>query len=386
MASPPSRRPLKHRSSVRPSSAQALPDPSPTLFVHIIEVEYELKADFVDAATRRAAAQDLVDADEEDDEAPEIAPLAPFPMPDGFVSAAADAEATEATEAPAEEGGATATAPAPAAGGKRETHRYVVAFWVGHEQHVFGSPTDSSFGSLPTEALWSAFRAARSVDEAKALLLEHAPQEFFARGTELLKNKSLQLALERPTSLHVVRSLDSFLLTPLQMMDTFSVLLCGDANVGKTAFARAHAKRPFVIKTLDQLQNVPGDCDLLIFDDMRFDAQGLDLTPEQMLVLLDVRERGAIKCRHYDGSVPCIPRIFTTNLNPTALRPTSPFPMGDNDEQQHALNRRYYPTPYFRIPLYKQPPSGGPSEADLIIAKRAELLAAMAAEYDALLA
>ena len=55
---------------------------------------------------------------------------------------------------------------------------------------------------------------------------------------------------------------------------------------------------------------------LLIFDDMRFDKEGLDLSPEQMICLLDAKEQVAIKCRHYDGIVPCIPRIFTTNLNP----------------------------------------------------------------------
>ena len=363
---------------------------------------YELKADFVDAATRRAAAQDLASVpeadDEEDEEEFELEPLMPFPMPEGLTDAAETEGAAAEAEGAAADGTEGAAGALPAADGatptegaagalpgsttgKRQTHRYVVAFWVGHEQHVFRSTVDSSFGSLPTEALWTAFRAAPSVEEAKAILLEHAPHEFFGRGTELLKNKSLQLALQRPDSLHEARSLDSYLLKPFKMMDVFAVLLCGAANIGKTAFARAHAKRAFMIKTLDQLQNVPGDCDLLIFDDMRFDADGLDLTPEQMLVLLDVRERGAIKCRHYDGFVPCIPRIFTTNLDPTALRPLSPFPMGANDEQQRALNRRYYPTPYYRTALYKKPPDGGPSEAQLIVAQRETLLAEMAEEY-----
>lgn len=48
----------------------------------------------------------------------------------------------------------------------------------------------------------------------------------------------------------------------------------------------------------------------------RFDAEGLDVSPEEMICLLDVKREGSIKCRHYDGRIPCIPRIFITNLDP----------------------------------------------------------------------
>ena len=48
---------------------------------------------------------------------------------------------------------------------------------------------------------------------------------------------------------------------------------------------------------------------------MRFDEKGLGLTPEEMIALLDVKRETAIKCRHYDGVIPCLPRIFTTNLD-----------------------------------------------------------------------
>ena len=37
------------------------------------------------------------------------------------------------------------------------------------------------------------------------------------------------------------------------------------------------------MKTLDQLRDIPGDCDLLIFDDMRFDSKGLDMTPSDFV-------------------------------------------------------------------------------------------------------
>ena len=99
-----------------------------------------------------------------------------------------------------------------------------------------------------------------------------------------------------------------------------------------------------------RLKDIPGECDLLIFDDMRFDSKGLDLTPEQMICLLDAKRVGSIKCRHYDGLVPCIPRIFTTNLD-IALGETI-FPLGDTAEQIRAMRRRMRLLPFLNFQLF----------------------------------
>ena len=63
-----------------------------------------------------------------------------------------------------------------------------------------------------------------------------------------------------------------------QLADGF---LSGAAGIGKTCFAEAHGTRPYVVRTLDQLKDVPGDCDLLVFDDMRFGPGGLELAAEE---------------------------------------------------------------------------------------------------------
>ena len=229
------------------------------------------------------------------------------------------------------------------AGEQRQVaHHYVVAYWPGHSQHVF-SGTSDTYGSAPLSALWPAFRAATSVAAAGNLLLQHAPEEFFRNGGTLLKNKAAQLQLQLPKRTEQTYALSDFTVRPLRL-DGKAVVLSGNAGIGKTCFAEAHAKHAKVLKTLDDLRSIPGECDLLIFDDMRFDSEGLDLTPEMMITLLDVKRMGSIKCRHYDGVIPCLPRIFTTNRDPH--NGESIFPKGSTEQQERAIRRR------FRAPLF----------------------------------
>ena len=72
---------------------------------------------------------------------------------------------------------------------------------------------------------------------------------------------------------------------------------------------------------------------------MRFDEKGLGLTPEEMIALLDVKRETAIKCRHYDGVIPCLPRIFTTNLDCSGQQ--HPFVRGASRAQERAIARRF---------------------------------------------
>ena len=67
---------------------------------------------------------------------------------------------------------------------------------------------------------------------------------------------------------------------------------------------------------------------------MNFGRGGLDLSPEETIALLDTRRQTAIKCRHHDVVIPCLPRIFTTSIQ-------HPFPLGESEAQQQAINRRY---------------------------------------------
>ena len=134
-------------------------------------------------------------------------------------------------------------------------------------------------------------------------------------------------------------TLDDFTKGKLPNFGVQSILLPGDAGIGKTCLAMAHGRRPYVMKTVDQLKDVPADCDVLVFDDMRFDKQGLDITPEEMIALLDCKMQTAIKCRHYDGIIPCLPRIFTTNLDCKGAQ--HPFPPGASRAQCDAIARRH---------------------------------------------
>lgn len=106
------------------------------------------------------------------------------------------------------------------------------------------------------------------------------------------------------------------------------------------------------MKTLDQAKDIPPDCDGLVVDDMRFDSTGLGLTPEEMIALLDTMVQTAIKCRHYDGVIPCLPRIFTTNLD--CFGQQHPFPNGASRAQQDAIDRRYIQMPWHGAWLFKE--------------------------------
>ena len=187
------------------------------------------------------------------------------------------------------------------------------------------------------------------VNETRELLMSRAPADFYRYGDQILRNKALALGCLRRLSLVPRRELDQFIASPLPLVRG-CVLLSGASGIGKTCFAEAHGQHPFVIHTLDQCKDIPLECDLLVFDDMRFDVGGLDLKPEEMLSLLTADRETSIKCRHFDGRIPAIPHIFTTNLDPDGG--PKAFPSGANAEQQKALDRRVFKTQYLRTRLY----------------------------------
>ena len=230
-------------------------------------------------------------------------------------------------------------------------HMYVIAYFPGHE-HFRPTQSFESLGTLEDQLvlLWPAINACTSVAATRDLLLQRAPAEFYRHGEQILRNKAQALLAQRPVSLEPKRKLDDFMVQPLPLQRG-CVLLSGAAGIGKTCFAEAHGAHPYLIRTLDQLKDIPPECDLLVFDDMRFDERGLDLKPEEMLSLLTANRATSIKCRHFDGCIPAIPRIFTTNLDPAGGREQA-FPLGANPEQNRALNRRVFKTRYFRTSLY----------------------------------
>ena len=232
-----------------------------------------------------------------------------------------------------------------------DTHMYVIAYFPAHKQFVPIQGGASSLGTLEDEsgALWAGITACTSIAETRDLLMTRAPADFYRYGDHILRNKALALGKLRAVSRVPRRELPDFTISPLPLVRG-CVLLSGASGIGKTCFAEAHGQHPFVIHTLDQCKDIPIECDLLVFDDMRFDSAGLDLKPEDMLSLLTADRETSIKCRHFDGLIPAIPRIFTTNLEPDGG--PKAFPSGANSEQQKALDRRVFKTPYLRKRLF----------------------------------
>ena len=154
-------------------------------------------------------------------------------------------------------------------------------------------------------------------------------------------------AITEPPSASQPRPLALLTLTlrPPPSLSQKSILLSGDAGIGKTCYAEAHSGKScaFIIKTLDMLKDIPGDCNLLIFDDMRFDKGSCQVDPETMIHLLTRDRLVHIKCRNVDGFIPPIARIFLSNL-----KKGTPFPESPEAEQNYAIDRRHRKEPYVK--------------------------------------
>lgn len=109
-----------------------------------------------------------------------------------------------------------------------------------------------------------------------------------------------------------------------------ATVLCGPTGVGKTQFALAHFKHPLLVRHLDDLGNLTGEHDGLVFDDLDFSH----LHFSACLNLVDMDERCSVHIRYTVASIPRgFRRIFTTNK-------VELFSIQATPEQLAALNRR----------------------------------------------
>ena len=150
-------------------------------------------------------------------------------------------------------------------------------------------------------------------------------------------------------------------LIPPTILQSTSVLLPGAAGIGKTCYAAAHFKNPYTISTLDMLrpEHVPPETDGLVFDDMNFGPEGLGLTAEEMIALLDCQVSKNIKCRHYDGCIPLLPRIFLTNLDCSTRQ--HPFTFGASQAQTDAVCRRHCELAWREHWMFEEPKRDSPA-------------------------
>lgn len=127
--------------------------------------------------------------------------------------------------------------------------------------------------------------------------------------------------------------------TPLispEIYTKLSVVLTGISNAGKTAYAVAHFKNPYVVSHIDQLKDFnPCVNDGLVFDDMSFAHWPV----ESCIHLIDLEYDRFINCRHNTGYIPKnMPRFFTSNK-----RFYDVFNAKDaNEEQCKAIERRVH--------------------------------------------
>lgn len=106
-------------------------------------------------------------------------------------------------------------------------------------------------------------------------------------------------------------NLDSFNWDPIPLDS--SIIIWGDAGIGKTEFAKALLGRYFLISHLDELPGYnPVDYEGIIFDDMSF----THLHREAQIHLLDWDNDRAIHIRYGIATIPAeTKKIFTTNVN-----------------------------------------------------------------------
>ena len=94
------------------------------------------------------------------------------------------------------------------------------------------------------------------------------------------------------------------------------IVLYGETETAKSAYARAHFDHPLVVRRRDDLKRIIHVTDGIIFDDCNFDGW----TAEDLICLLDWDEPRSLPARYSDAQVNAdIPLIFTTNKRPSKL-------------------------------------------------------------------
>ena len=91
-----------------------------------------------------------------------------------------------------------------------------------------------------------------------------------------------------------------------------SLVVIGKSFRGKTNWAKAQFQRPFEITQLEDLKDVPPDCDGLVWDDVDCDKYCI----QNQKNITDVRKATSIWSRNKNSRKPHLPQIFTNNKLP----------------------------------------------------------------------
>jgi len=168
--------------------------------------------------------------------------------------------------------------------------------------------------------------AAKTVAEGLNIIKEKRARDYCLHGESIARNLK-NAKIEKYISKYVS---EDFLI-PLQQCYK-PILLYGDSNIGKTAYAAAHFNNPLFLSHIDKLKDLSPDHDGIIFDDMRF----THWPTESVIHLLDMENPRSIHVRYGIAMIPAgIPRIFTHNDK-------NPFydEAAISDAQKAAIERR----------------------------------------------
>lgn len=174
----------------------------------------------------------------------------------------------------------------------------------------WGEPArDGVRNAASKNANYAKMLEASTYQEALQLCQELEPADYVRYGASVkrgLMAHFLKVSL-------FIRPLSDFTHDPIPetIFKRLAVVFTGKSNAGKTAFALAHFKQPYLISHMDQLKEFnPLEHDGIVFDDMSF----RHLPPETCIHLVDLEYDRFIHCRHHTGFLPKgMPRMFTSN-------------------------------------------------------------------------
>lgn len=136
----------------------------------------------------------------------------------------------------------------------------------------------------------------------------------------------------------VLKPIESFNHERCELTTDRSVIFYGPSSIGKTQFALAHFKNPFLVTHLDNLLHFWDEkYDGIVFDDLSFNH----LPPEARIKILDRRMMTTVHIRYTTVQLPPeIPRIFTHNREDIFLNKE------DHEDQSLAIQYRYVSYPF----------------------------------------
>ena len=187
---------------------------------------------------------------------------------------------------------------------------------------------DESDGDERQQPEWARMlNKVSTVREGMELLAEKAPKIYYLHGSKIEPMLTKKIGNPQPK----LFTLEDFNQPALEL--ELPTVLHGKTDCGKSAFAKAHFDRPLIVRRRDDLKQMSGAYDGIIFDDCNF----RDWTPEDAICLLDWDEERSLPARYSDARVQAdIPIIFTTNRKPAKI-----FPRASSSRQRDAIKRRY---------------------------------------------